>query len=72
MSELVFSDEFEVDRGTFWPGELLSGFISFSSFLDVFLFYFSFLFIAIQHDHSPYILLRRQRLLCFHVPTHTH
>ena len=38
--ELVFSDEFKVDRGTFWPGELLSGFISFSSFLDVFLFIF--------------------------------
>jgi hypothetical protein len=38
--ELVFSDEFEVDGRTFWPGELLSHVISFSSCGCFFLFIF--------------------------------
>jgi len=38
--ELVFSDESEVEGKTFWPGELLSYFISLSSFRCVFPFIF--------------------------------
>jgi hypothetical protein len=34
----------------------------------VLFFSFSFLFVTIQYDHNPRILLRRQRLLRFHAP----
>ena len=60
--ELVFSDEFEVSC-CFISLHFLPFVVTFFSFL--------FLFVTIQRDHNPRILLRRRRLLCFHAPTHT-